>query len=500
MRVVIRADADDRIGGGHFVRCAALASALHALGAHVTLATTPVLPALTADLDPGVIVLPLPARHPDPRDLASVLELLSDADWVVVDGYYFDAAYRRALSDSQARVAVIDDLADQGPYTEDLVVNQGPGAWHLPYEGTRETRFLLGLSFALLRPEFTASSGAAHPKVRHQTEGLRLLVTMGGSDPANRTGVVLGALEQLGDRRLRTTVVIGAANAHADILRVHIGQMALAGHQIQAVTADGRKMADLMNGADLSVSNAGGTLWELACCGVAPIAELAAANQALNGQLASQLGLAVVLDGVPTRDALADAIATVSAGDALRERLARRGRARVDGRGSERVARAIVAGARDWSIRPVTPADVEAIWQINSDPTVRAMSHSTEPIPFEQHEQWYERTLADKDRCLFVAERDGMVAGLIRYDRDADHALVSLAIAAAYRSRGLATRLFISTFRAACTTLGVTLVEALVFDENPGSARALFKAGYSDAGTREVRGRRCRVISRRLEG
>jgi UDP-2,4-diacetamido-2,4,6-trideoxy-beta-L-altropyranose hydrolase len=498
MRVVIRADADDRIGAGHVVRSAALASALHALGAPVILATTPLIPALTADLDPDLKILPLAARHPDPRDLSAVRQLLTNGDWVVVDGYHFDQAYRRALGEAQAHIAIIDDLADQGPYATELVVNHGAGAWHLPYEGMRETRFLLGLSFALLRPEYTAANRAPIA-TRQAADHRRVLVTMGGSDPANCTAMVLGALDRLGDRCLRTTVVVGAANPHADALKARIREMRDAGHVIDAVTASGRRMAELMSRADLAVSNAGGTLWELACCGVPTIAVTAADNQAANAQVAARLGLAVVVAGVPTPEAVADAIRTVLADNSLRQQLTRRGRARVDGGGAERVARAIVAAAPDWSIRPATAADVEAIWQINSDPAVRAVSFSIDPIPFEQHEVWYERKLADHDCRWFVAERDGMVAGQIRYERDADRALVSFALAAAYRSRGLGTRLLTATFGRACTALDVTLIEGLVFDDNPRSARVFLKAGYTDVGIREVRGRRCRVFARRLE-
>jgi UDP-2,4-diacetamido-2,4,6-trideoxy-beta-L-altropyranose hydrolase len=498
MRVVIRADADDRIGAGHVVRSAALGSALHALGAHVILATTPFVPALTADLDRSVTVLPLPARHPDPRDLSAVRELVTIGDWVVIDGYHFDEAYRRALAEAHARIAVIDDLADQGPYATDLVVNHGPGAWHLPYEGTRETRFLLGLSFALLRPEYSPANRARRP-AREAGDDRRLLVTMGGSDPANRTAVVLSALDRLGDQRLRTTVVVGAATLHADALNARIEQMQAAGHAINGVTADARRMAALMNTADLAVSNAGGTLWELACCGVPTIAVIAADNQTANASAVARLGLAVVVGGVPTPEGVAEAIGRVLSDDALRARLVRRGQARVDGGGAGRVARAIMAGEPDWSIRCVAAADVEAIWQINSDPAVRAVSFSTDPIPFDEHEIWYERKLADRGCRWFVAERDGMIAGQIRYERDAGRAVVSFALAAAYRSRGLGTRLLTATFGPACTALDVTLIEGLVLDDNPRSARVFLKAAYTDAGIREVGGRRCRVFARRLE-
>ena len=86
-RVVLRADAGASIGGGHLMRCVALA---RALPPHVqpVIATTCEHGSLLAHAErAGIRVVVLDAPEPGARDAAQVCRLLEgEGAWIVVDG------------------------------------------------------------------------------------------------------------------------------------------------------------------------------------------------------------------------------------------------------------------------------------------------------------------------------------------------------------------------------------------------------------------------------
>jgi spore coat polysaccharide biosynthesis predicted glycosyltransferase SpsG len=93
-----------------------------------------------------------------------------------------------------------------------------------------------------------------------------------------------------------------------------------------------------MRRADLAVSAAGQTLFELAATGAPTLAIAVADNQ--RPQLEA-LGAAGVVIPV-TAETLAPRLATVAEDRAMRQALAERGQALVDGLGADRVAHAIL--------------------------------------------------------------------------------------------------------------------------------------------------------------
>jgi L-amino acid N-acyltransferase YncA len=88
-------------------------------------------------------------------------------------------------------------------------------------------------------------------------------------------------------------------------------------------------------------------------------------------------------------------------------------------------------------VRPATPADSRMIWEWANDPTTRAVSFSTDPIPWPDHAAWFERVLTDPDHLLLVGEVDGIPVGTVRFDRDGEEAEVSITVALEQRGRGL---------------------------------------------------------------
>ncbi|HEV8322562.1 MAG TPA: UDP-2,4-diacetamido-2,4,6-trideoxy-beta-L-altropyranose hydrolase [Myxococcota bacterium] len=354
--VLLRADASARIGTGHLMRCLTLATALRRAGAAPRLLVRPDLPALlqrarasgfeivevTEAPDPGAAPAPPGATAaPLERMVADALNDAGAKACVVVDGYQFDQAYRAAVRARGATSLVIDDLRPQDVIA-DVFLDQNFGAGGVAYGNSGGAAMLLGVEFAVLRDEFREA--AAVPARRTPARARRLLVSMGGSDPDGMTGRVLDACARLDDPDLQVDVLCGAANAHVAALRARAGSERFA----LRVLVDPPGVAALMREADLAIAAGGTTSWEMMCVGLPSVKVVLADNQRPVVRALAAAGLCADAGdaGALTPARLAAAIDALAADAEQRRYMADEGRRRVDGRGADRVAAALLARHR----------------------------------------------------------------------------------------------------------------------------------------------------------
>jgi UDP-2,4-diacetamido-2,4,6-trideoxy-beta-L-altropyranose hydrolase len=286
--LVVRADAGLKMGTGHAMRCLALAQGWRHVGGEVIFAlaqSTPAIDALLRSEQFSVTRIDdVPGSAEDTRDTLKIAQACG-ADWFVVDGYHFDADYQEQLQ-SFRPVLAVDDNGLLDDYAADLVLNQNAHACAEMYAHiSPNTKLLLGPSFALLRDEFIAYQ----KWVREiPAQGTKLLLTMGGSDPVNFTPRVLPFLAELPKSDLQIRVVIGGsaenANAVDEIAARFPGRI--------EVLRDVRNMAELMAWADVAISGAGTTCWEMCCMGLPAFLVVVAENQRFIAQQLETLGAA----------------------------------------------------------------------------------------------------------------------------------------------------------------------------------------------------------------
>lgn len=339
MRVLIRADGHHRLGGGHVMRQLGLAQALLRSGHEVQLVSAMLDPALEAEVTgrrvPITRVEAPAASQADTQALAELAGAVR-ADWVVLDHYDFSAQQVEELAATGARVLVIDDFLNRAAYRGHLLLNQNADPSYA--ETYRERgfggRLLLGPGFALLRPEFTEGPT---PSERVAERADRLLVTMGSADSVRATELALSAVAIIQDPALRIDVVVGPANPRGQALRTEFPDSRLSWHEPAA------DMAALLRGADLVIGAAGVTTLELSCVGAPALLMVLADNQELLARITEASGAALCLGWYTALEpsALADRIQAVRADRELRAAMRRAGRRSVDGRGAERVVRAM---------------------------------------------------------------------------------------------------------------------------------------------------------------
>lgn len=337
-----RVDANDRIGMGHFMRCLALAQAWKDAGGRAAFLTAcDFEPLLSRIHGEGFGVHRLPASPTDRRELDRTLDVLEGARgaWTVLDGYGFDPSYHRAISEAGHPLLIIDDNAHLSAYYVDAVLNQNAHAHSLHYVVRPSTRLLLGTPYVLLRREFLRR------RVERPTPRVarRVLVTLGGGGSRTATIKVLEALRGLREKGMEVTVVLGPGER-----REGKADFGLEGVRSVSALTDPAVMPDLMVWADLAISGAGSTMWELAFMGVPSIVTVLAENQERAAAAWAARGVVRNLGNFTeiAAGAIARHVRELARAPGTRARMAAAGRAGVDGLGVKRVVKTLQALGR----------------------------------------------------------------------------------------------------------------------------------------------------------
>ena len=336
--LLIRADAGPGIGAGHVLRCLALAQGWIARGGKAVLLTSPQVGPLANRWTLSEATVEFIHETPgSAKDAQATLEASRryDAEHLVVDGYTFDSTYQAKLAQAAPHLLWIDDLAHAGPYTAPLILNQNLSAKKSLYGDA--SQLLLGPRYALLRQEFL-NTPKSNPN--HQ-QALRLLVTLGGSDPTGLAGSLLDLLEpRLTAGTLEAQLVVGGLDPRREALERRSKDLGPG----FSLTVDVQNMAPLMGRADLALSASGSTVWELAHLGVPALLVVVADNQRPNAEALHQLGIAHHLGDAQDLDgeALKSALDALLNDPERRANMARLGQELVDGRGVERVVAALL--------------------------------------------------------------------------------------------------------------------------------------------------------------
>jgi spore coat polysaccharide biosynthesis predicted glycosyltransferase SpsG len=370
-RVGIRCDAGVGRGVGHLMRCLALAEELRERRLEVV---------VLGDMGGLEWAAEQLARRglrllPGPGDAAAMVRAARRLalDAVVVDSYDLDPRCSGALRRAGVRVLAVVDDDDRGQ-DADIYLDQNLGAERQAGRVPSGSVRLAGVRYALLRDDVRRlrrgpmeagrpdgvpadhrqpNMGAVKPQQldgappdHRQPGGVpvepgrppRVLCFFGGTDAAGAAPVVVGELIATGVPFLATAVT--PRERALDHLRPTGGQT------IRRISPTD-DLPRLIAAADLVVTAAGSSMWDLLYLGKAAALVWVAANQrpgyeeVLSRGLAAGLGHldAVVRTAGPARACLRELLTSARA----REELGARGPALVDGEGRARVADALLS-------------------------------------------------------------------------------------------------------------------------------------------------------------
>ena len=264
------------------------------------------------------------------------------ADVVVVDDYDLPEEWVAAISD-RAPVAVVDDWKRPDSAAH-VVINPNVGAVPQFYASSAADVRLCGARFSLIRPEVTAAG------IGRQTRPGSVLVTLGGGNSTADLAALVSGLEAHGGSLVRSMdVVLGPASTlDGRLVRHTVGEIAVTVHR------GPEDFATLCAESEVVVCSASTTSHEMAYLGVAFAPVVTADNQERIARGWEEAGVAPYLSvqdpdfpeniGREVHSLLRDVTS--------RTTRAARGRRAVDGRGPDRVMRALTAQAERFGRRP----------------------------------------------------------------------------------------------------------------------------------------------------
>lgn len=357
--VAIRVDASMTMGTGHVMRCLTLADALLTRGVHCHFICrghpghmidairqrgfeVTALPAGASgfQLAPAGEV-PLPA-HADwlACDWQADAELTLHAaetikpDLLVVDHYAIDFRWENVLRAVVPSLMVVDDLADRR-HACDFLLDQNwfGGDMQSRYQGLvpEHCLLMLGPGLALLKPEYATLRSLMPPR---DGEIRRVLVFMGGSDPADTTSKVMEALDQPGLEHLVVDLVLGLNHPDPEGLARKMAERH-ATHVHRGLSS----LAGWMARADLMISAGGSTSWERMCLGLPAIVISIADNQTVTSAAMAEAGYIDFLGGCAdvSIDAIAGAVRRCMGNPSRLTKMSRVSQDLVPGNGTQRV-------------------------------------------------------------------------------------------------------------------------------------------------------------------
>lgn len=338
--MLIRADASAEIGTGHVMRCMALAQAWQDAGGIVTFLVARSTPSIQARLAAeNCTVVPLPAVPGSNEDADLTNEYASriHAEWLLVDGYAFGTQYQEQIRNDDLQLLCVDDAGRSDRYVADIVLNQNLTASEDIYPNVwPTTQLLLGPSFCLLRREF-APWRTWQRKISARVRNI--LVTLGGSTSTEAGVRVMESLARAKIDGLRAIFVVGGSSPDAAALENCASKF----RGKISLRHDVSNMAELMAQADIAISAAGSTCWELCLLGLPSILLDVADNQIPVAIELERRGCALYA-GSGSRvcpDHLLNLLQNLIISPEKRRLMSARSRQLVDGLGAERVVSAM---------------------------------------------------------------------------------------------------------------------------------------------------------------
>lgn len=203
-KVFFRADGDSKIGLGHVMRCAALSQMLKKDFDCFFVISRPNKEVVLILENFGQVISLLETNKS--YELLEFVEVLHENDIVVLDGYFFNQEYIKAIKKQVKKIVQIDDFV-QGHFISDLIINHANSNLIESYDVSLTTQVLCGFDYLILREEFLQ---VATKKTRKVSKNDTVFICMGGADPNNITLKVLQSCVKVGFVK-NIIVVVGAA-------------------------------------------------------------------------------------------------------------------------------------------------------------------------------------------------------------------------------------------------------------------------------------------------
>lgn len=326
------------MGGGHAIRCGALAAELSRQGHRCGFAANDSGADLAGAILPDADVLRLSGDN----DLEVMKKQWPEgADWLVVDHYGRDASFEQSSKGWSRRILAVDDLPTRR-HASDILLDQTLDRSEAEYRALVNPgcKVLAGADYTLLREEFRTHRAAALARRNAMPQPTRIVVSFGASDPGKATLRALEAL-RLVKYPIQIEILVGR-------LCPHLGEIetAVRNESGASLVIDPASVARHFADADIAIGAPGMTAWERACLGLPAIVIPVADNQVDNAAALERHGAVTVLPVIErvTREEIASAVSLLIEQPSRWQAMSAAAAHLVDGQGIARVSAAMAGG------------------------------------------------------------------------------------------------------------------------------------------------------------
>ena len=327
LKVIFRTNGNGKIGMGHIVRCLALADELRKKEPHLEVLF------LTRYRESEEIVAGKNYKVVKVTDdeMKPIRSVADEDTLLMTDFLDTDNSYIGKIRESRnLRLIAIDNNTRLKEIDADIVINANVfGEGETKIIGS--TRYYLGPKYMILRNEF----GLAHREEKEIKDKVwTILVMSGGADFSGGQLILnsIKALEKI-DEDVSICLIIGPAFPYINELNELLSKTA----RHFDVLFNPPNLIDIMKNADITITAAGITLYELATLGIPSIAVPQVTPETSHQEdIASafeRYGACINLGKLPSSEVICEKTIMLMENKSLRKQLSDNGKALIDGKG-----------------------------------------------------------------------------------------------------------------------------------------------------------------------
>jgi UDP-2,4-diacetamido-2,4,6-trideoxy-beta-L-altropyranose hydrolase len=479
MKIVIRADSGSHIGSGHIKRCLVLARELKQSGHEVYFITKKHNQYISEEISNEFKMFTIEKDYLDHQiqshyeswigdlqnDLLKTNEFLNQigqVDLMILDHYSIGYDYEIKLSVS--KICVIDDIHYQNHYCH-FLINVNPGARPSDYVDlitNTQTRFLFGLNYAIIDKAFH----------RQTQKGKKILIYFGATDIHNNTKKFVEFFSQK-KSNLEFIVVIDKKHpTYSEIESIADKNQNFEIHGLN------NYFAQLLDQTYLFIGAGGSTTWERAYIGVPSIILSVAQNQIENCVIAEKFGIAKYLgdsDEVGIVE-LEELMNFITLQGSKIDQMKYHCHDILDNQGCFRINKIYNFAELNFELqfRIANFDDSDFLFKIRNDEQTRKNSFQSNVISLDEHLAWFDKSLKNRDRQIFIVEKEHKRIGTVRIDYEKSDTYLSWNLDSDSRGQGLGKKMlqeFVCKFP--------RRYKAKIKMDNTASIRIAENAGFS---------------------
>ncbi len=345
-------------------------------------------------------------------------DYISKTDIVIIDSYEANQEFYNNVSTQAGLAAYIDDFK-RIDYPQGIIINGSIGAEKLDYKIGKNTEILVGAEYAYIRKEFTESE-----RLKTNPNLLTILVSFGAND---FRGLTIPVLQMLKKFDFNTIVLLTDAMSNIEEIKSLEDEKTCI-----RINANAQQIRDDMLFCDAGIIAAGQTLFEAVITGLPVISVMIVDNQVNNVKFFNEKDLILhagnyddphLLEKIDTR------INEIRSFD-IRKDLCERMKKSMDGKGPKRISKKLLNSyfTKYLLISPANEDDIETVYKLACQKTVRQNSYNQKQIEYDEHKRWFKNILSSDKEILLCAKINTNLAGQVRFSLNDKSAIIGISI------------------------------------------------------------------------